>query len=96
MKVKCKNCYPPEGIDVPDFSQTEKSKLWRLRTESPIHSVKYLMDNFELSHLNAKYIATHITKKYGHCNKCSFDKLKGEYINCPKCEALNFNWRMDD
>jgi hypothetical protein len=92
MKVQCKNCLP-EGIEIPDFNQLEKHKLLELTIQSPIRSVKYIIDNYKLSHRDAKYIVTHINKTYGRCNCCVFDKLEEEYIKCPKCGALNFNWK---
>jgi hypothetical protein len=95
MRVQCKNCLPKEGIDIPDFSQPEKSTLLQLTKQSPIHSTKHIMDHFSLSHRDAKYIVTHINIPYSHCHHCKFDKLTGEYINCPECGALNFNWRGD-
>ena len=95
MKVQCRNCLPKEGIEIPDFNQSEKNNLLGLIIHSPIHSTKYIIDNFNLSHGDAKYIVTHINKTYGHCNRCNFDKLNEEYINCPKCSALNFNWKTE-
>lgn len=95
MKVHCKNCLPKEGIEVPDFKQSEKHKLLELALQSPIHCTKYIIDNYNLSHGDAKYITTHINKMYGQCNRCIFDKLNEEYIKCPKCGALNFNWKIE-
>jgi hypothetical protein len=96
MKVQCKNCLPKEGIEIPDFPQSDKNVLMKLKLESSIHTVKHTIDNFKLSHVNAKYITTHINVNYGHCNNCIFDQLDTEYINCPKCGALNFNWKIKD
>jgi len=96
MKVKCKNCIPEEGINIPDFTKSEKSQLLKIKKESPIKAVKYLRTNYELSPLESKYITKHINKKYGKCNRCNFDKLSKEYLNCPKCDALNFNWKIDE
>ena len=96
MKVKCKNCLPSEGIEIPDFQQSEKLKLTELATLSPLNLIKYIVDNYTLSHRDAKYIVTHINKTYGHCNRCNFGNLNGEYINCPKCGALNFNWQTEN
>lgn len=92
MKIECKNCLPKEGIEIPDFDQSERHILMQLTIQSPINSTKYLFNNYNLTHRDAKYIATHINKVHGHCNRCDFTKLAGEYINCPKFEALNFNW----
>lgn len=93
MNVQCKNCLPEEGIEIPDFSQPEKSEIVRLTTESPIRAVKHLKDHFDLSLRDSKYIVTHINSPYGKCNRCVFDKLEEEFIHCPKCKALNFNWK---
>jgi hypothetical protein len=95
MKVNCKNCLPKDGIEIPEFSQSEKNKLSELTIKSHIHSTKFIIDNFILSHRDAKYIVTHINKTYGQCNHCNFDQLNKEYITCPKCGALNFNWKTD-
>lgn len=95
MIVKCKKCLPKEGIEVPDFAISEKNKLVELTGRSPIHAAKYIIDNFKLSHRDAKYIVTHISRIYGQCGGCKFDSLEGEYINCPECGALNLNWKMD-
>jgi hypothetical protein len=96
MKVKCKNCLPTEGIEIPDFKQSEKIKLKELTILSPLRSTKYVIDNFTISHRDAKYIVTHINKIYGHCIRCNFEKLNEEYINCPKCGSLNFNWQTEN
>ena len=95
MIVKCKNCLPNEGIQIPDFSQSEKKQLLELTLQSPLHSIRFIIDNFKLSHRDAKYIITHINKVYKQCNSCVFDNLDEEYINCPKCGALNFKWKTD-
>ena len=93
MKVQCKHCLPKEGIEIPDFDQVEKSTLLELAKQSPLQCTKYLIDNCRQNHQEAKYIVTHINKQYGKCNRCDFDKLVEEYATCPKCGALNFNWK---
>ena len=92
MKVQCKNCLPPEGIEIPEFSSAEKERYRKLKEQSRLDVVKKLMKDKELSHRDAKYIAIHINVNYGHCNNCDFKELDGEYGKCPKCGALNFNW----
>lgn len=96
MKVQCKHCLPKEGIEIPDFTEADKKVLQELKSKSPLHSVEHLIDHFKLSHLDAKYITLHINKNYGRCNRCFFDNLNEEYIKCPKCSALNFNWKIKD
>jgi hypothetical protein len=95
MKLKCKNCSPKERIDIPEFSQPDKNRLSEMKQDSPIKTVKYLMDNYKFSHLESKYITNHINKCHGKCNRCDFNELDREYLNCPKCGALNFNWKTD-
>ena len=94
MKVQCKNCLPEEGIELPDFTQSDKESLTEMKLESPVKTVKLLMNDYKLSQRDSKYIVTHINKEYGKCNRCNFNKLDQEYLNCPKCGALNFNWRL--
>lgn len=61
-----------------------------------LQTVKLLIDEYALSHTEAKYIVMHINHTYGHCKRCNFTALTGEYINCPKCGALNFNWKITE
>ncbi len=96
MKVQCKNCLQNEVVEIPDFTQSEKNGLLELNLKSPLHTVKHLIDNFKVSHRDAKYIVTHINTDYGRCKRCIFDNLDEEYIKCPKCGALNFNWKIND
>jgi hypothetical protein len=95
MIIKCKKCLPKEGIVIPDFNQLEKNKLVELTIKSPIHAVKYIVDDLSFSNRDAKYIVNHISRVYGKCNRCVFDRLEGEYIVCPKCDSLNFNWKTN-
>ncbi len=95
MKVKCKNCLPTEGIEIPIFKHIEKLKFIDLKTVTFLNLTKYFIENYLISHQDAKFLVTHINKIYGHCNNCNFDNLNEEYINCPKCGALNFNWQTE-
>ncbi|KXX69121.1 hypothetical protein [Flammeovirga sp. SJP92] len=94
MKVQCKNCLPKEGIEVPDFTQSEKTRLLKMKRESTIKTIKCLIDDYKLSHLESKYIALHMNEDYGKCNRCNYNELDQEYLNCPKCGALNLNWQI--
>lgn len=93
MRVQCKNCLPTEGIELPDFDPSVKSKLVTLTIESPLRCTKYIMEQLNLSHRDAKYIVSHINTSYGHCKRCNFEQLDEECITCPTCKALNFNWK---
>ncbi len=96
MKIQCKHCLPREGIEIPDFSPLEKQEIWEWKQKSSVYAVKQLMVDKQFSLLHAKYIVTHLNKSYGHCNRCEFDQLDGEYITCPICNALNFNWTYNN
>jgi len=67
----------------------------KLKMKSSPLIVKKLVEEFKLSLLDSKFILHHINVVYGHCNRCKHQGLKEEYINCPKCKALNFNWKVD-
>lgn len=95
MKVQCKKCSPKLEIEIPDFSQSEKQKIFTLRIQSTLQAMKYLIDNFSINDFQAKYILLHTNKTYGLCKRCVFDRLDKEYITCPKCGALNFNWKIE-
>jgi len=95
MKVQCKNCLPKEGIELPNFSESDKQKLMKLKLNSGLHTCKMLMNEYNISHMNSKFITTHINATYGKCNNCDFNNLKIEYGKCPQCGALNFNWKID-
>lgn len=94
MLLKCKYCLPAEGIEVPGFTALEKSAIVKQARLSPIHTVKYLMDHFKLSHSEAKFIMSHINTIDGKCNRCDFEALEKENTACPKCGALNLNWKI--
>lgn len=96
IKIKCKKCLPIEGIEIPEFSQLDKNRLLKMNIESSIKAIKCLIDDYNLSHGDAKYIVAHLNKQYGKCNRCNFDNLDREYMNCTKCGALNLNWIIED
>jgi len=96
MKVQCKRCFTEEGIEIPDFNPSEKQRLLEFIIQSPLYSTKFLINEYRISHLYAKYIVSHINKTYGRCNRCVYDKLDDEYVKCPKCGALNFNWKIEN
>jgi DNA-directed RNA polymerase subunit RPC12/RpoP len=60
-----------------------------------LHAVKKMMDDFGINHVDSKGIVSHLNKDFGICHRCSFDKLKHEYIECPKCKSFNYNLKPD-
>lgn len=96
MKVNCNKCLPNEEIEVPNFTLKEKIKLFTLIQSNPLQGMLYLKENFKMTLAKAKFTIQHINKSYNKCHRCSFDLLDSEYSTCPKCKALNFNWKIED
>jgi len=95
MKKQCLRCDPDQTYNVPFFSNAEKLELLELKKNSPLHTVKALMSKFELAHVDSKFIVSHINIEYRKCHRCSFNRLEEEYMNCPRCKSLNFNWEIN-
>lgn len=96
MNVSCFHCLPKEGLIIPNFSLSDKIALSKMHAESPLQSVKWLMSAYHLNHGDAKYIVMHMNPKQGTCHRCNNIGLAEEYVNCPKCKALNMNWKIED
>ena len=94
MKIKCKHCIPNEGIEIPKLNIDEKILLSKLHKDSKLLLNLKLKEQYGFNLRDSKYLITHINFNYGKCNRCKFDKLDSEYINCPKCKALNTNWNL--
>ena len=77
---------------MPAFDQIEKLDLLNFKTKSPIMAAKRLMEKHQVSHADSKFIVAHINTEYGQCNRCDYEGLIGEYVECPTCKSFNFNW----
>lgn len=95
MKVVCKKCFNGNEVEIPDFTTDQKQHLSEIAIRTPMHAIKFLADTFSVSLTDAKFILNHINHTYGHCKRCNYNTLTGEYINCPKCGTLNFNWKFN-
>nr|WP_321233806.1 hypothetical protein [uncultured Psychroserpens sp.] len=95
MKVYCKRCNQNEAFEVPEFSISEKRKIRNLKIESSLKAIKTIVDNYSITHRDAKFVVRHINLEYGSCNRCDVNDISTEYSTCPKCNAMNFNWKMD-
>ena len=65
MKVNCQRCNKHEVYNVPEFSISEKNKIKKMKSESPIKAVKILIDNYNLNHTDAKFIISNINLEFG-------------------------------
>ncbi len=96
MKKKCPRCSNDE-YEVPDFTQQEKRVLSGLKANNKLGElIEKLESLYDIRSIDAKFSLMHINKKYGKCNRCKVDYLEEEYVLCPKCNALNFNWSIDN
>ncbi|MFD0861811.1 hypothetical protein ACFQ1M_06300 [Sungkyunkwania multivorans] len=96
MKMKCQRCLDRE-FDVPDFSLEEKRTLTNLKANYQLAELLERIESIDnMPMLNAKFILLHINGTHGKCNRCGMDDLSGEYVVCPKCKALNFNWDIKE
>jgi hypothetical protein len=43
-------------VEIPDITQFEKEGLLELYLKSPLHTIKHFIENFKVSHRDAKYI----------------------------------------
>jgi hypothetical protein len=53
------------------------------------------MDACNYSHRDAKIVVDHLNAIFGKCTRCDFNDLKEENTQCPKCQAFNYNLKID-
>ena len=93
MKIHCQRCNPDTIFEIPDFSSEAKESLQKQHRLSPLLAIKELIALHNMSHKDAKFIVHHITKEANCCNRCGTTLDAQEYTSCPKCGALNLNWK---
>jgi len=94
MKRYCPRC-SNQGSEVPEYSLQQKRALHHLKVSKKSSELMMKIKSLHnLSLMDTKFIYMHINEKYGKCNRCNVDYLKEEYVHCPKCKALNFNWNV--
>ena len=90
MKINCKKC-KNEVVRI-NFSEEQKLDIYVLmQNDLKIFAEKKLVDDFNLDKNEAKLIVQHLNNRNGRCTECEFDKLEGEYVDCPNCGAFNYN-----
>ncbi|KAA1239806.1 MULTISPECIES: hypothetical protein [unclassified Aquimarina] len=95
MKLSCEKCSKRE-FEVPNFTSEEKKNLSELKANNKLGELIQKIESlYDIESIDAKFSFMHINKKYGKCNRCNVDYLEGEYVECPKCKALNFNWKTE-
>jgi len=92
MKRLCQRCNPQE-FEVPEYNLEQKKLLQKLKKANDFGELQQKISSFHsIRPIDAKFVLMHINRDYGKCNRCRVDNLAGEYVVCPKCKALNFNW----
>lgn len=71
----------------------QKEVLECVRAGTLLQAVYILKSNGYAELKEAKAFVDHICRTYGKCHNCSYDQLKNDYDVCPKCRALNINWK---
>lgn len=93
MKTTCKRC--SSEIKKLNFSEEQKLEIWGLVIQDlKLFAVKKLIDEYQLSHKEAKIIVAHLNKDFGKCHRCNFEDLRKENMECPKCKAFNYNLKI--
>lgn len=93
MYLNCQRCNRNEIIKVPEFSDSEKQTIHSLIIHSAIKAIQFLSETYKITLKEAKFIVSHINLEFGKCQRCNFENLIEEYKECPKCKAMNFNWK---
>jgi len=94
MRTSCKRCN--SEIKNLNFSEEQKLEIWGLINQDlKLFAVKKLIDEYKLSHKEAKIIIAHLNKDFGECHRCNFKDLSEEYKECPKCKAFNYNLKVN-
>lgn len=94
MIENCKKC----GTRTLEFEFSDEQRLWLsyyLEQEFYSWALKILKDEFGYSHADAKCILIHYNFPYGTCIKCKRDGLEGERVECPHCQAFNYNYKAE-
>ena len=92
MKLNCKKC--GNEINELNLSEELKFEIWGMvKQDLKLFAVKKIIDDFGISHKEAKVIISHINSEYGKCNRCENDELESENTECQKCGAFNYNFK---
>ena len=90
MNTICKRC--GNKINELNFSEEQKLEIGELIAQGlKLFAVKKIINEYKLSHKEAKVIVAHLNKDFGKCHRCNFGNLEEENIECPKCKAFNYN-----
>lgn len=90
---KCSRCIP---VPVPELSDQEKAALIKYREENKtLRTIKFMMDEWNFSLIEAKNFFHHINYKLGKCHVCKVDDIEGENQNCRICGRFTVNWDIE-
>ena len=92
MIKSCQRCVKRD-YQVPEFTMNQKIILTEFKANHKFMEViDKIRELYKVEMIDAKFSLMHMNTVYGKCNRCKVDYLEGEYVECPKCKSLNFNW----
>ncbi len=94
MKSDFKRC----GSEIRElnFKEEDKFEIWGMMNQDlKLFAIKKLIDEYKLSHKEAKVIVAHLNKEFGKCHRCNFENLNEENVECPKCKSFNYNLKIE-
>ncbi len=78
-----------------NLNEEQRNDVGRLlKQDKKLAIVTKLKDEYGFSHRDSKVIMDHLNKDFGKCGRCNYADLRFEYIDCPKCNAFNYNFNF--
>jgi len=86
---KCKNKIP-----IPLLTKDDKEEVWRfVQIDLLLSAISYVKKRSDLDLKECKLFVEHLSRNFGECHNCNYTGLKNEHEKCPKCKALNINFK---
>jgi uncharacterized paraquat-inducible protein A len=87
----CQKC--ETSINVPEeWSSQEKSEIAAQAKTAVIQAISLIRKKSHLQLIEAKALATHLTRQGRICHHCKMIQAEDNVTICPQCKALNLNW----
>ena len=92
MIQKCSRCQ--WQISKLSFSREQRLEIRKLLQQNlSLHAIQYIKENSRIGLTNSKGAVQHLNKAFGKCINCDYTQLETESMECPKCQAFNYNWK---
>lgn len=94
MNKQCKRCN--WEIKPLHLSASQRVEIRELMDQDlKLLTIQKLKKETNLSLKDAKGAVMHMSPIYKHCTRCDFDQLTEENMECPKCQAFNYNFKKE-